>query len=171
MDKVFFDSWESLARTAILTVLGYLSIVIFLRLSGKRTLSKMNAFDFIITIALGSTIASIAISKDVSLADGTASIALFIFLQFLITWLSTRFKIVHNLITARPTLLVHNGSILKHNFKKERITEEELYSTLRKNNVVSLDQVKAVILENTGQMEVITKDYTPESQIFKEVEK
>jgi uncharacterized membrane protein YcaP (DUF421 family) len=122
MEKVFFDTWESLLRTVILTILGYISIVIMLRASGKRTLSKMNAFDFIITIALGSTLASVAVSRNVSLADGATAMGLFIALQYIITRLSIRFKSFYRLVTARPTLLMYKGDILKENLRKERIT-------------------------------------------------
>ncbi len=70
MENYFFDNWESIARTLTITISAYLILIFFLRVSGKRTLSKMNAFDFIITIALGSCLATVALNKEVALADG-----------------------------------------------------------------------------------------------------
>ena len=69
MSKLFFDSWESIIRTSVITILAYILMIFFLRISGKRTLSKMNAFDLIVTIALGSTLATVSLSKNVALAD------------------------------------------------------------------------------------------------------
>ena len=69
MSKLFFDSWDSILRTAVITILAYILMIFFLRISGKRTLSKMNAFDFVVTIALGSTLATVSLSKNVALAD------------------------------------------------------------------------------------------------------
>lgn len=70
MSKLFFDSWESIFRTIVITVLAYFSLIRLLRISGKRTLSKMKAFDFVVTVALGSTPATVLLNKLVALADG-----------------------------------------------------------------------------------------------------
>src|SRR5690606_20304711 len=104
MENIFFDNWQSLGRTFFITILAYLSMIILLRVSGKRTLSKMNAFDFIVTVALGSSLATVALNKNVPLADGALAFFLLIFLQFLITWLSMRKKIEKRMVTSEPTL-------------------------------------------------------------------
>lgn len=92
MNNIFFDSWDSILRTLVITILAYVALIILLRISGKRTLSKMNAFDFIVTIALGSTLATVLLNKSVSLADGVLALFLLIGLQFLITFFSVRSK-------------------------------------------------------------------------------
>lgn len=85
LEGVFFDSWTTLLRTLVVGVLAYVTMVAFLRISGKRTLSKMNAFDLIVTVALGSTLATVLLSKDVALAEGALAFALLIGLQFVVT--------------------------------------------------------------------------------------
>lgn len=75
---MFFDSWSDIERTLVVGVLAYLGLVFFLRVSGKRTLSKMDAFDFVITTALGSTLAQVVLSKDVALLKGLLAFALLI---------------------------------------------------------------------------------------------
>ena len=70
VDPLFFSGWGVLARTVILGVTSYAALVFLLRASGKRTLSKMNMFDFVITVAFGSTLASMLVSKNVALAQG-----------------------------------------------------------------------------------------------------
>jgi uncharacterized membrane protein YcaP (DUF421 family) len=89
------------------------ALIILLRISGKRTLSKMNAFDFIVTIALGSTLATVLLNKSVSLADGVLALFLLIGLQFLITFFSVRSKRVSKLVKSIPTLLVYKGDLLQ----------------------------------------------------------
>ncbi len=88
---MFFDDWFGLIRILIVGVLAYASLVVCLLVSGKRTLSKWNAFDFVVTIALGSTLASVIVSRDVVLIEGVVAFALLIGLQFVITRLSVRF--------------------------------------------------------------------------------
>lgn len=155
MEKIFFDSWESLLRTAIITVLAYASLIVFLRISGKRTLSKMNAFDYIVTIALGSTLASMLLNKDVALLDGLLAFALLIGLQFLITFLATRSEKVSELVKSTPTLLAHNGQVIRTALRKERITEDEVMAIVRQAGLASLDEAGAVVLETDGSLTVV----------------
>ncbi|WP_247237458.1 DUF421 domain-containing protein [Telluribacter sp. SYSU D00476] len=157
MQKLFFDSWDSIIRSLIITILAYFILVFMLRVSGKRTLSKMNAFDFIITIALGSSLATVALSKDVALADGALVFLLLVLLQFVITWLSVRIPFVKNLITDQPKLLLYRGELLDATMKKERITVEEVYVAARKQGITDLGAIDAIVLETTGDLTVIPK--------------
>jgi len=75
VEGMFFSSGTTLIRTLVVGVLAYISLVLLLlRLSGRRTLSKMNAFDLVVTVALGSTFATILLNRDVSLAEGGAGV-------------------------------------------------------------------------------------------------
>lgn len=78
------------SRVLLVGVAAYAGLVL-LRVSGKRTLTKMNAFDLVVTVALGSTLATVQLTKSVALADGLAAFALLIFLQYGLMWLSVRF--------------------------------------------------------------------------------
>lgn len=155
MEKIFFDSWESIIRTAVITVLAYILLIFLLRTSGKRTLSKMNAFDFIVTIALGSTLATVLLNKDVALADGVLAFLLLILLQMIITWLSTRNKSFSKLIKSTPTLLLYKGSLLKAAMTKERITEDEIHAIIREKGLASYQEADAIVLETDGSLTVI----------------
>lgn len=157
MEKIWFDGWESIFRTICLTTLGYIALVLLLRISGKRTLSKMNAFDFIITIALGSCLASVALNKSISLADGVTAVALFIGFQFMLTWSSVRIKAIKNLITSSPTLLFYKGDFLHKAMKTERITVEEIYGAGRQKGISTLDDIDMIILETTGDITIIER--------------
>lgn len=73
---MLFDGWYGLLRVLVVGVSAYVRLVALLRLTGKRTLSKMNAFDLIVTVALGSTLATVLLSGDVALAEGMLALAL-----------------------------------------------------------------------------------------------
>ena len=152
---MFFDSWMTLGRTALVGALAYLALVLLLRVSGKRTLSKMNAFDFVVTVALGSTLATVLLSSSVSLARGVLAFAVLIFLQFAITWLSARSSAVRNLVKAEPTLLVHKGRFLTGAMKRERVTREEIRAALRAQGVAAVEEVEAVVLETESSFSVV----------------
>jgi uncharacterized membrane protein YcaP (DUF421 family) len=171
MNKIFFDNWESILRTLVITVLAYIALIAMLHTSGKRTLSKMNAFDFVITIALGSAFATVTLNKDVALADGALVFLLLIGLQYSITWLSVRYKPVKKLITSRPSLLLYKGEVLNDVLKKQRITIEEIYVAARKKGIGSLADIDAMILETAGEITVIANLTDDDSQTLQNVAK
>lgn len=157
MDYMFFDSWESLLRTFIITVLAYFSLIIMLRVSGKRTLSKMNAFDFTVTVALGSTLAAVSLNKEIPLADGALALGLLVFLQFMITWLSVRIDFVKRIITSTPSLILYKGEMILSALKHERITTEEVWAKAREKGYSSLKDIDAMILETTGEITIVSQ--------------
>src|ERR687890_2739792 len=97
---MLFQRWSDAGRVLAMSLLVYPALVLVLRISGKRTLAKVNAFDLVVTVALGSTLATILLSKDVSLAEGLVAFALLIALQFAITWSSVRFGPVREMVKA-----------------------------------------------------------------------
>ncbi len=89
-DPIFFDNWPSLLRIPLVGLLAYMALIIMLRASGKRTLSKMNAFDLVVTVALGSTLSTILLNASIPLLEGILALAPRVSLQYAITWLSVR---------------------------------------------------------------------------------
>lgn len=158
-DEMFFNGWEPLVRTAIIGVLAYLSLVTMLRVSGKRTLSKLNAFDLVVTVALGSTLASILTSSDVALAQGLLAFFVLIGLQYLLAYLSTRpgrlAGTVEDLIKSEPALLVFKGKLLTETLRKERLTESEILAAIRSQGHGDISEIDAVVLETDGSISVV----------------
>src|SRR5688572_22353573 len=118
---MFFDDWFAIVRIFSIGVLSYVGLIVSLRISGKRTLSKWNAFDFIVTIAFGSILATVVISKDITLTEGILALSLLVGLQFVITWFSVRFKWVEDLVKAKPSLVFHRGEFAHEFMLKERV--------------------------------------------------
>lgn len=155
MEDMFFSSWQTLGRTLVIGVLAYVLLILLLRISGKRTLSKMNAFDFVVTVALGSVLATILLNRDVALAEGVLALALLIGLQFVVTWSSVRVPWVKKVVTGEPRMLLYQGQLLPRALKSVRITEEELRASVRQAGMPSLRQLEAVVLETDGSLSVI----------------
>jgi len=157
---MFFEDWSGIIRILIVGVFAYVALIIYLRVAGKRTLSKWKAFDFVVTIALGSTLATVIISKDVSFAEGVLALGLLVGLQFVITWLSVRFKWMENLVKAEPTLLFDKGEFLSHAMKRQRVAEGEVRMAIRAKGIAAVEEVEAVVLETDGSFSVINKSKT-----------
>ena len=161
MEQVFFDDWRSLLRTAAVGILAYVGLVLLLRLAGNRTLSKMNAFDFVVTVALGSTLATILLSKDVSLAQGALALCLLVAMQFLVSWCSVRMSWVRRLVTGEPTLLFYGGRALQDSLRRARVTEDEVRAAVRNAGIAAMNEVEAVVMETDGSLSVVRQAKIP----------
>ena len=159
---MFFQGWAAIGRVFVLGVLAYITVVAFLRLSGKRTLSMMDPFDFVITTALGSTLAQTILTKEVTLMDGIASFVVLIGLQFVVTWLGLRFHVVRRLVKPHPKLLFYRGEFLKEVMKGEHVHEVEILAAVRGAGLASLDDVEAVVLEPNSNFSVVRRADNPQ---------
>lgn len=157
MEHIFFNNWSAVIRTAVIGVLAYFTLILLLRASGKRTLSKMNAFDLVVTVALGSTLASILLNKDVAWAEGTVAFALLIGLQFVITWSSVRWGWVRRTVTGEPSLLLYRGEPLPSAMRIARVTEDEVRAAVRSAGLATLEEAEAVVLETDGSFSVVRR--------------
>lgn len=168
---MFFNSWNDLLRIFIVGVPAYLILLVLLRISGKRTLSKMNAFDAVITVAMGSTLATIFLSGDVAFAEGVAALGLLVFLQFMITWTSVRSPVVRRISKADPTLLYYGDEYIEHTLRKERVDRKEVLAALREQGYADLSAVRAVVLETDGSISAVGTDVAPGTEsAFEDVE-
>jgi uncharacterized membrane protein YcaP (DUF421 family) len=158
MEKIFFDSWESFFRTSIISVAAYIGLVLMLRLTGNRPLTQLNAFDFIVNVAIGSTLATVMLNKDVVLVDGLLAFAMLIGLQLTISYLSMKSPTFKDVTKTRSVLLFYDGEFLETGMEKELLSRDDLLQAVRSHGISSLDQVKAIILETNGKFSVIKND-------------
>lgn len=154
MDKWFEFSTESLIAIVLTAVGIYLAVIIFTRIAGKRSFSKISSFDFAMTVAVGSILATTILSASISLVQGIVGLAAVYILQISAA-ICRRFSWFRKAIDNSPLLLMDGKNILHENLKKARVTEGDLRSKLREANVLDLSQVRAVIFETTGDISVL----------------
>ncbi|WP_434992052.1 DUF421 domain-containing protein [Arthrobacter sp. Ld5] len=152
---MWFDSWANIARVLIVGAVSYATLVGLLRLSGKRTLGQLNAFDFVVTVALGSTLATILLSGDVAYLEGLAALALLAGLQLAVAWISARWPAARTAVTARPVALLVDGELQKDELRRNRLTESEVLQAVRGTGSGDVSSVAAVVLETNGKLSVI----------------
>jgi uncharacterized membrane protein YcaP (DUF421 family) len=153
--EAFFSGWDGLGRVVVVGVAAYAVIVVMLRISGKRTLSKLNAFDLIVTVALGSTLASILTSKSVALVEGIVALGLLIALQFVVTWTSVRWKWFDTMIKSEPAVLLRRGECIAAVMRRERVAADEVLAAIRNSGGRDFTDAEAVILETDGSITAI----------------
>lgn len=152
---MFFNNWQTIVETLILATLAYIGVVAFLRISGKRTLSQMDAFDLVVTVAVGSILATIILDKKVVLLQGLTAALVLILLQVLAAWLAIKSDTLKKIIKAEPELLFYKGHYCEKVLKQKRILKEEILHSARSNGINSLDKVEAAILEPDGSISFV----------------
>ncbi len=152
---MWFDSSSDVLRVLLVGPASYLVLVLILRVSGKRTLAKLNAFDLVVTVALGSTLATIVLSKDVSWTEGVVALGMLAALQFLVAMLTSRFPPVRSVVTARPTLVLADGHLREHALREQRLTSAEVLQAIRGAGIGDVADVAAVVLESDGTLSVV----------------
>ena len=165
MEQTFFDSWDGVLRVSVTTVSAYILLILMLRISGNRTLAKMNAFDFIVTIALGSILGAVILNKSIPLAEGMVAVALLIGLQYGFTYLSVRNNKFKDIISNDPVLLYYRGHFYQKIMQRERVTRDHLNKSVRENGFADYKKIEAIVLEPTGDITVISKDINGENEI------
>ena len=167
-----YSSSSSILITVLSAVGIYLAVLVITRLNGLRTFAKMSSFDFAITIAIGSVIASTLISQQNSLIKGIVALIVLVVLQAAVAKLRQKSNVFENAVTNTPVLLMSGSEILWHNLKANRVTEADLYAKLREANVYDMRQVLAVVLETTGDISVLhseDQDIQLDSDLLKNV--
>ncbi len=154
MNKWFESLPKDIWPVAVTAIIIYAAMVLFTRLAGKRSFSKMSSFDFGVTIALGSIVASVILSKSVSLIQGLVGLASLYVLQMLVAGLRN-YNFIQQLVDNKPLLLMDGNEVLDKNLKKAKVTLTDLKGKLREANVLHRDQVKAVVFESTGDISVL----------------
>lgn len=147
-----FQGWQGLARTLIVGTLAYATLVLFLRISGKRTLAKLNAFDLVVTVALGSTLSAILMQQSIALVEGILALGLLIAMQYAVALGSVRWKWVADAVRSEPTLLAYDGSYCRSAMRLERVTAEEIDSAIRSAGGSDITDVSQLVLERDGSM-------------------
>ncbi|WP_198664967.1 DUF421 domain-containing protein [Lewinella sp. IMCC34191] len=154
---MIYQDWAGLARTLIVGTVGYVFMVFALRISGNRTLAKLNAFDLAVSVAFGSVFASMLLSEGVALVEGILAISLLCFLQFLLAYFSVRSNKFASLVRSEPVILVRRGKIQPQAIYEARLTKRELFAIARSHGHHDLKDIDLIILESDGGFSVISK--------------
>ena len=143
------------ALTVVVTTIGiYLSFIVLVRLAGSRSLTSTASFDFAAVVALGAVIGRTALLTDPTLLIGILALVTFFAMQGLLGLLrqDARFD---RLIHRRPTLLVHDGVLLRENMRKVHVLEDEIRQAVRRSGARGLAEVRCVVLERNGAVSVV----------------
>lgn len=158
MDKVFTFNVGDIFGVLIAGTIAYIILIICIRLLGKRSTSKFNSIDWIVTVSVGSLFASTVLLKNISIFEGCIAIFFLLLLQYLTTKFILKFRWFRKVVKASPHLLLYKGEFIEHNLKKERVLKEEVYAQIRQNGLKSIKKIYAVVLETNSKISIIPNE-------------
>lgn len=155
----------------LLSVIGfYFCLILFTRIAGLRSFSKLSSYDFAMTIGIGSILASTVLSKSTSLLQGLFAVSMLFILQALVSLVRRRIKPIKALLDNQPIILMANGEYFWDNLKEANLSTSDVQEVLRKNGIKSKSEVFAVIMETTADMSVIkNNDVAPDWSLFDDI--
>jgi uncharacterized membrane protein YcaP (DUF421 family) len=145
--------WELVIRSVVV----YAFLLVALRLSGKRELGQLAAFDFVLLLILSNAVQNSMNGGDTSLAGGLISAATLVALNFTMGFAVYRSRRIERLIDGQPEVLIHEGKLSERVMARAQLTRQELEAALRREGCASLSECRTAILENNGAISVVQK--------------
>lgn len=133
----------------------YVVVFVFTRVIGRRELSTLQPFDFILLVVIGDLIQQGITQNDMSVTGVVIVLTTLALTQVATSYVSFRFKRMRPLLEGEPIVLVQNGRIIERNLRRERLTTDDLAEQARRSEIESLDQVKWAVLETNGEISFI----------------
>ena len=166
----FSINWQQVVGIALSVIGFYFCLILFTRIVGLRSFSKLSSYDLAMTVGIGSILASTVLSKSTSLLQGVFAIGMLFTLQAVLSIIRRKFKPFKALIDNQPIILMANGAYLYDNLKEAKLSENDIKQILRKNGIKSKSEVFAVIMETTADISVIkSSDTSPDWPLFDDI--
>ncbi|WP_162605774.1 DUF421 domain-containing protein [Jiangella aurantiaca] len=144
---------DIVVRAAVVFVILWL----VLRMSGKRQVTQLSAFDLILLVTLGDLISQTVLQEDLSLTGGTLAVATFALLSVLLSWLSWRFKRPRKLFQGEPTVIIKDGKVDDEVLRYERLPIDDVLEAAREHGIRDLGDVDLMVLEPDGTFSVFAR--------------
>lgn len=141
----------------IRSVIAFLVLLILTRLMGKKQISQMTFFDYVVGITIGSIAAAVSVDQNVKMIDGIVSTLIWGLFTIMLSAIALKSYGFRKLVEGEPMVLVRRGKVLEDNLRKARMDATELMENLRENRVFSLADVEFAVLETNGQLSVMKK--------------
>ncbi|MCA0987656.1 DUF421 domain-containing protein [Guptibacillus algicola] len=147
---------EVIARSLLMLIVLFL----LTKVLGKKQLSKLSYFEYIVGIIIGDVAGTLTMSTEASLFNGITSLGIWAGVSVVISMISLKSKAFRDVVEGKARIFIKDGKILEENLKKERISADELLEMLRKKDVFSANDVEFALLEADGELSVLLKrDY------------
>ncbi len=153
--------WRTVGFVAVSTLLVYVSAVTGMRMSERRTLAEMSAFDFVVAVALGAVVGRTATTAAPSYIQGLTAIATLVVVHRLVGWARIRSNRFRQTLDRPSVIVVDHGQVIGQAMRRAHLTDADLHAVLRQHRVARLDEIEVLVMEANGRFSVILRDGPP----------
>ncbi|WP_412061814.1 DUF421 domain-containing protein [Rubrivirga sp. IMCC45206] len=150
-----YTTWGSVGDVVLTAVGIYAVLIVYTRIAGLRTFSKMSSFDYAMTVAIGSIVAGSVLFDGPSLLRAVAALTVVFVLQIGLAAVRERVPAVSRAVDNEPVVLMTQDGMIAENLRRAKVTEDDIWTKLRQVNVLTTAEVRAVVFETTGELSVL----------------
>ncbi|QSX74072.1 DUF421 domain-containing protein [Lysobacter arenosi] len=146
--------WEFVFRAVVV----YVVLLAMIRMSGKRTMGQLTAFDMLLIVLLGNAVQNALLGKDTSMTGGLLLAATLIILNWLVGFITSRSKTAERILEGVPVVLVRNGHVYRDVLKRELVNRDDLAKAMRESGCSDIERVRLALLETDGRITIMTNE-------------
>jgi uncharacterized membrane protein YcaP (DUF421 family) len=139
------------------SAIAFLFIWLMFRVMGRRELSQLSAFEFVLLMVVGDLIQQGVTGEDTSLIGGLSAAATMGLLTVLISWASFRFAALRKVLEGEPIIVIDNGVVKERPLKRQRFSLDDLKAEARLQGIDDLEKVRAAVLEPDGRVSFLAE--------------
>ena len=137
----------------------YLFIVAALRLFGKKELAQLSVIDLVFILLISNSVQNAMVGPETTLQSGIIAAATLFAINFLFKYFLFRSQKLSKLVQGEPVMLIHEGNVIEHNLKRERMTLQELEAAVREHGIENISDVNLAVLEVDGNISILSENY------------
>lgn len=140
------------------TILVLIILFFITKMMGKKQISELNFFDYVVGITIGSIAADISLDIEKDMIAGIAALFIYGFISYIISFISIKSIWARRFIIGVPTVLVEKGKIIESGLKKSKIDVNDLLMVARENGYFNLDEIDYALMEVNGNISFLPKE-------------
>lgn len=140
------------------TILVLIILFFITKMMGKKQISELNFFDYVVGITIGSIAADISLDIEKNMIAGIAALFIYGFISYIISFISIKSIWARRFIIGVPTVLVEKGKIIESGLKKSKIDVNDLLMVARENGYFNLDEIDYALMEVNGNISFLPKE-------------
>ena len=157
MDMLYQFDFNGIIEVSIRCFISLVSLFLITKLLGKKQVSQLSLFDYVIGISIGNFAAEISVSLDEPFMYGIVSILIFGLVAYFVSTLTMKSVKLRRLIIGVPTPIIQEGKILIKNLKKVKLDINDLLEECRINGYFDISEIEYALLEANGQVSILPK--------------
>ena len=140
------------------TILVLIILFFITKMMGKKQISELNFFDYVVGITIGSIAADISLDIEKNMIAGIAALFIYGFISYIISFVSIKSILARRFFIGVPTILVEKGKIIESGLKKSKIDVNDLLMVARENGYFNLDEIDYALMEVNGNISFLPKE-------------